>query len=41
MNSLIQELTQDQLRTDIPEFRAGDTVRIYHSPYSTVDSKEI
>lgn len=29
MNLLIQELTQDQLRTDIPEFRAGDTVKVH------------
>ena len=27
MNPLIQELTQEQLRTDIPAFRPGDTVR--------------
>lgn len=29
MNPLIQELTKDQLRDDIPEFRAGDTVRVH------------
>ncbi|MFD1672830.1 50S ribosomal protein L19 [Agrilactobacillus yilanensis] len=29
MNPLIQELTKDQLRTDIPEFRAGDTVKVH------------
>lgn len=29
MNLLIQELTKDQLKTDIPEFRAGDTVRVH------------
>lgn len=26
---LIRELTQDQLKTDIPEFKAGDTVRVH------------
>ncbi|HGI2143180.1 TPA: 50S ribosomal protein L19 [Streptococcus agalactiae] len=29
MNSLIQSLTEGQLRSDIPEFRAGDTVRVH------------
>lgn len=29
MNPLIQELTQEQLRTDIPAFRPGDTVRVH------------
>ena len=29
MNPLIQELTQEQLRTDIPPFRPGDTVRVH------------
>lgn len=29
MNPLIQSLTESQLRTDIPEFRAGDTVRVH------------
>lgn len=29
MNPLIQSLTEDQLRTDIPEFRPGDTVRVH------------
>jgi len=29
MHSLIQELTREQLRTDIPNFRAGDTLRVH------------
>ncbi|WP_046175076.1 50S ribosomal protein L19 [Domibacillus indicus] len=29
MNQLIQELTQEQLRTDLPSFRPGDTVRVH------------
>ncbi|MCD2256242.1 50S ribosomal protein L19 [Agrilactobacillus fermenti] len=29
MNPLIQELTKEQLRSDIPEFRAGDSVRVH------------
>lgn len=29
INPLIQELTQEQLRTDIPAFRPGDTVRVH------------
>ncbi len=29
MDPLIQELTKGQLRDDIPEFRAGDTVRVH------------
>ena len=29
MDPLIQELTKEQLRTDIPDFRAGDTVRVH------------
>ena len=29
MNPLIQELTQEQLRTDIPDFRPGDTVKVH------------
>ncbi|HLQ40130.1 MAG TPA: 50S ribosomal protein L19 [Tetragenococcus sp.] len=29
MNPLIQELTKEQLRTDIPDFRPGDTVRVH------------
>lgn len=29
MNPLIQLVTESQLRTDIPEFRAGDTVRVH------------
>ena len=27
--SILRELTSDQLKTDIPEFNAGDTVRIH------------
>ncbi|MDR1473166.1 MAG: 50S ribosomal protein L19 [Lactobacillales bacterium] len=29
MNSLIESLTQEQLRTDIPSFRPGDTIRVH------------
>lgn len=29
MNPLIQEITQEQLRTDLPDFRPGDTVRVH------------
>ncbi|ANK59407.1 MULTISPECIES: 50S ribosomal protein L19 [Loigolactobacillus] len=29
MNPLITEITKDQLRTDIPNFRPGDTVRVH------------
>lgn len=29
MDPLIQELTKEQLRDDMPDFRAGDTVRIH------------
>lgn len=29
MNPLIQSLTEGHLRSDIPEFRAGDTVRVH------------
>ncbi|MGT2932429.1 50S ribosomal protein L19 [Streptococcus catagoni] len=29
MNPLIQSLTEGQLRSDIPAFRAGDTVRVH------------
>ena len=29
MDPLIQELTTEQLRDDIPAFRAGDTVRVH------------
>ncbi|ETA73371.1 50S ribosomal protein L19 [Ligilactobacillus equi] len=29
VNPLIAKLTQAQLRNDIPEFRAGDTVRVH------------
>ena len=28
MDPLIQELTKEQLRDDMPDFRAGDTVRV-------------
>lgn len=27
--NLIQELTKEQLRTDIPKFRPGDTLKVY------------
>ena len=29
MHKLIEEVTKDQLKTDIPAFRAGDTVRVH------------
>ena len=29
MQDLIAEITKDQLRTDLPEFRPGDTVRVH------------
>ncbi|MFD1705861.1 50S ribosomal protein L19 [Siminovitchia sediminis] len=29
MHKLIEEVTKEQLRTDLPEFRAGDTVRVH------------
>lgn len=29
MHKLIQEITQEQLRTDLPSFRPGDTVRVH------------
>lgn len=29
MDTLIQELTKEQLRDDMPDFRAGDTVRVH------------
>jgi large subunit ribosomal protein L19 len=29
MQNLIQEITKDQLKTDLPEFRSGDTVRVH------------
>ncbi|AQL57077.1 50S ribosomal protein L19 [Abyssicoccus albus] len=29
MNQLIQDITKEQLRDDIPEFRAGDTLRVH------------
>ena len=28
MNSLIEKINKEQIRTDIPEFRVGDTVRV-------------
>jgi large subunit ribosomal protein L19 len=28
-NALLEKLTASQLREDLPEFRAGDTVRVY------------
>lgn len=29
MSKLIEEITQEQLRSDIPDFRPGDTVRVH------------
>jgi len=29
MQKLIQDITQDQIRTDLPAFRPGDTVRLH------------
>ena len=29
MHPIIQEITKDQLRTDLPQFRPGDTVRVH------------
>lgn len=29
MSNIIAEITKDQLRTDLPEFRPGDTVRVH------------
>lgn len=29
MSKLIEAITQEQLRTDIPDFRPGDTVRVH------------
>ncbi|SER05883.1 LSU ribosomal protein L19P [Gracilibacillus ureilyticus] len=29
MQKLIEEITKDQLRTDLPEFRPGDTVKVH------------
>src|SRR5690625_5209530 len=29
MQNLIADITKDQLRTDIPEFRPGDTVKVH------------
>lgn len=29
MNKLIQDITKEQLRSDIPDFRPGDTVRVH------------
>lgn len=29
MNLLISEITKSQLRTDLPDFRAGDTVKVH------------
>jgi large subunit ribosomal protein L19 len=29
MSNLIQEITKEQLRTDIPDFRPGDTLKVY------------
>ncbi len=29
MNPLIEDITKEQLRDDLPDFRAGDTVRVH------------
>ncbi|GGE41999.1 50S ribosomal protein L19 [Pullulanibacillus camelliae] len=29
MQSIIDEITKEQLRTDLPDFRPGDTVRVH------------
>lgn len=29
MNNIIREITSEQLRNDLPEFRPGDTVRVH------------
>jgi large subunit ribosomal protein L19 len=29
MHHLIQEITKEQMRTDLPDFRPGDTVRVH------------
>lgn len=29
MNPLIEEITKEQLRSDLPDFRPGDTVRVH------------
>ncbi|ENH98260.1 50S ribosomal protein L19 [Gracilibacillus halophilus YIM-C55.5] len=29
MQNIIEEVTKDQLRTDLPDFRAGDTVKVH------------
>ncbi|OUM96385.1 MAG: 50S ribosomal protein L19 [Thermobacillus sp. ZCTH02-B1] len=29
MNQLVREITQEQLRKDIPDFRPGDTLRVH------------
>ncbi|WP_163536776.1 50S ribosomal protein L19 [Gracilibacillus sp. YIM 98692] len=29
MQNIIEEVTKDQLRTDLPKFRAGDTVKVH------------
>lgn len=29
MNKLIQDITKEQLRSDVPDFRSGDTVRVH------------
>ncbi|TDL35060.1 50S ribosomal protein L19 [Jeotgalibacillus sp. S-D1] len=29
MHNLIQEITQEQLRTDLPSFKPGDTVKVH------------
>jgi len=30
MNLIIQELQRENLRTDLPDFRAGDTITVYY-----------
>lgn len=29
MNQIINDLTQKQIRTDLPEFKAGDTIKVH------------
>ena len=30
MNEIIKKIEQEQLKTEVPEFRVGDTVRVYN-----------
>ena len=39
MDPLIQELTKEQLRDDIPAFRAGDTVTVHVRVVEGTDRK--